>query len=295
MDDLTQLLSFVLTRARTVFFRADVVGTFATLVLFLFAIVIIEAAQGRNPRRYLSRSFRTDAAYTLFYFSGLYAILVWAPIFRILERLTDAYVPAMRVDLLGAWPAAAHIVAFMLVTDLIGYWKHRWMHSNRILWAFHSIHHSQQNLTFATSYRSHLVDELMNNLTRFVPGLVLGVPVMMWVPLTVAMTLYQSVQHSDTGWSYGKLDRVFVSARFHSVHHSTERVHYDRNFGFFFSFWDVLFGTSYLSPRRPASYGVKGLSVPESVTGQLVFPFVRILADLRQRRGRESSMRTGPA
>ena len=47
------------------------------------------------------------------------------------------------------------IVTLILMADFIGYWSHRLRHSNRYLWAFHTIHHSQTMLTVVTNYRFH--------------------------------------------------------------------------------------------------------------------------------------------
>lgn len=255
------------------------------LGIFSLAMLLVERAAGRAPGRYRSKSFRTDTAYAVFYLSGLYALLVWGPVYRVLDGLVRAYAPFVRTELLAGMPAA-QCALFVVVTDLLGYWKHRWMHANPFLWAFHSVHHSPASLTFLTSYRFHAVDELLNSLLRFVPGLLLGVPSFAWAPLIVVMTWYQSIQHSDTDWSYGRLDRVLVSSRFHNVHHSTEPAHYNRNFGLLLSSWDVLFGTAVAAARRPAAYGIGGMTVPESFSRQLVFPFAVIAAELARARRR---------
>ncbi len=259
-------------------FSAAFVVTLTTLVLCTVVFMIVEWKQGRDWRRYFSWPVMTDLAYAVFYIGGFFALL-WYPISRLFEFVVEG-LGFHGLALFAPLPAFVQIVLFMVVADFCEYWKHRWMHTSAFLWRFHSIHHSQTTMTLLTSYRFHFVDELFNNLIRFGIGLAIGVPPQSWLWLTALMTIYQSIQHSDTGWSFGPLDRILVSSRFHNVHHSTQPEHFLRNFGLLFSAWDFLFGTA-LSAARPPRYGLDEPVVPASFLGQLFFPF-------RGRRRRES-------
>jgi sterol desaturase/sphingolipid hydroxylase (fatty acid hydroxylase superfamily) len=128
-------------------------------------------------------------------------------------------------------------------------------------------------MTLMTTFRFHFADELLNATIRFAGGLLFSVPPNPWLPLTVVMTIYQSLQHSDTGFTFGLLDRLFVSSRFHNVHHSLDEREARANFGLIFSVWDFLFGTARLG-RRPRAYGISDLEIPESFAAQLLFPFL---------------------
>ena len=244
--------------------------TVATLGICSGIFMLNERRQGRDWRRYFTAPVLTDSAYALFYIGGFFAVL-WYPISRLFAFVVDRS-GFHGLSLMAALPTAAQIILFMVVTDFAEYWKHRWMHTSPRLWRFHSIHHSQTNMTLLTSYRFHFVDELFNNVIRFVIGLVIGLPPESWLWLTAVMTTYQSIQHSDTGWSFGGLDRVLVSSRFHNVHHSAQPDHLLRNFGLLFSAWDFLFGTAVLADRPPR-YGVDDPVVPSSFFAQMVFPF----------------------
>jgi len=154
------------------------------------------------------------------------------------------------------------------------YWTHRWMHRSRWLWAFHSVHHSQQELTALANFRFHVVDVFVRGLAQFVPGLLLGVPARVWLPAVWIQVALDCLAHSGLGWGYGPLGAVVVSPGFHRVHHSADPGHYNTNFGMTYSFWDRLFGTSAPRAEAPSRYGVPGLGVPESFTRQLAFPFL---------------------
>jgi sterol desaturase/sphingolipid hydroxylase (fatty acid hydroxylase superfamily) len=295
VTELQGLLERLIRRAVGFWLNPEVLGTFAGLAVFAALIIVLEAQTGRDPRRrYLSARFRTDVAYTIFTVSGLYTLLCWKPVYDVLETLVRDHAPSLRVNLLERIPAVAHFVLFVVAVDLARYWKHRWMHASPLLWKFHSIHHTQVELTFLTNYRFHFVDLLGDNLIVFALGLLFGMPATLWVPVSITFAVYAWLQHSDLDWSYGKLDMVLVSPRFHSVHHSIAAEHHYRHFGLIFSVWDRLFGTVETEIRRPPAYGVLGLSIPESFVSQLVFPFRGWLGRGSRDDARTGSGRTAP-
>src|SRR5207237_1407540 len=119
-------------------------------------------------------------------------------------------------------------------------------HCSSICVACHSIHHSQQELTIATSLRVHIFEEVVRGLFYFVPFFVLAIPARVWLPVDIAINWLLFLEHSDLDWTYGKLGTILVSPHFHRVHHSVEVQDVDTNFGSFLSIWDRLFGTANL-------------------------------------------------
>jgi sterol desaturase/sphingolipid hydroxylase (fatty acid hydroxylase superfamily) len=245
-------------------------------VVLLFGIVLIIAFfewwGGANPRRYFSRHFLNDVAYSLFYRGGFYQMFLAA---AITNALSDR-LGFLRVDLLAALPLPVGAVLFWIAADFLGYWNHRWQHHSRFLWAFHSVHHAQEQLSPLSSYRLHPVEQLITNVVMVAPLLVLGMPTKTWLPLFVFQYGLEFVQHADLRWRYGALYGVLVSPTFHAFHHSTDRAHYDRNFGKILSLWDFVFGTA-VSGERPVRFGVDGLVIPERLGAQFVAPFRQLL------------------
>lgn len=248
----------------------------------LFAIIfLLEWATGADRSAYRSKSFLQDLLYGLFYQGGFYAILIWAAVANALgPRLAF-----LKIEVLAGLPGPVHWVLYWLVVDFITYWWHRWLHSWEPLWAFHSVHHSQEEMSFITSYRLHPVEQLAQNIIMVAPLLVMGVPTFRWLPLYVTMNMLESLQHSALDWGYGRAYYIVVSPKFHAVHHSTDPRHHNRNFAKILSLWDFLFGTGVKEERRPARLGVEGLPVPRSIFQQLVAPF-RILYQRRARAAR---------
>jgi sterol desaturase/sphingolipid hydroxylase (fatty acid hydroxylase superfamily) len=55
--------------------------------------------------------------------------------------------------------------------------------------------------------------------------------------------------HMNFTWNSGRLEWIFVTPRYHHIHHSDNPEHYNTNMGSLFTFWDRLFGT-YVNPDQ---------------------------------------------
>jgi len=263
----------------------------SALVLFaaLFLVIVFFEAASRAPlRRYMSRNFLNDLLYGLFYRGGLYSLFVYEPFFNsIRPKLV-----IIDLHLLSRIPSYWSFPIYFLITDLLGYWIHRLQHT-RFFWPFHCVHHSQQKLTFATFYRFHFVEEFVANAAAIIPLLLLGAPAKVWLPIGFLQWFFQAIQHSELNWKMGPLYRAIAGPVFHSIHHSPDPKYFNKNFGMAFSFWDFLFGTAVDADDRCRGYGVTGLKMPETVTGQFVTPFLMLYQQIfrsrvaRKQRGKE--------
>src|SRR5262249_40517601 len=190
--------------------------------------------------------------------------------------------PSWRPELLGHLPPLISFLIFWVLSDAIGYWIHRWEHHNPILWCFHSVHHAQTSLTFVTSFRNHLFEQLFINLLMYVPLMLLGMPKWYWAPAMLIQNVFEGLQHSDLKWRYGKLYPILVSPVFHLIHHSPDRARHDSNYGKILSIWDYLFGTISVG-ERPQRYGLQNDSTPVSFLGTLAQPFREVWDRLSQK------------
>jgi sterol desaturase/sphingolipid hydroxylase (fatty acid hydroxylase superfamily) len=109
----------------------------------------------------------------------------------------------------------------------------------RVLWRFHELHHSQEDLNALTVFRTHPFIHV-SYLLALVPGLVLlnnGV-----VSMTV-LIVYGGIvafAHSNTNLGFGPLGRILVSPNYHRIHHRLDGAQ-DVNLGFALTIWDQLF------------------------------------------------------
>jgi len=250
--------------------------TFGGVLLFCLAL---EWRKERSLRRYGSKTFRTDLIYSLVYLSGAYSLFVGLPLYRFLTASVTRWVPFLQTHAMSHVPVGLQFILGLAAADLTYYLWHRTVHAVPLLWAFHSIHHSQKEMTFATSLRVHIFEEMVRGMFYFVPFYLLGITPYVWLPLDITINWLLFLEHSDLDWTYGPLGKILVSPHYHRVHHSIEKQDVDTNFGSFFAFWDPLFGTANARATRPAAYGVPDQDVPESFTRQLAYPFVWLLRE----------------
>lgn len=193
--------------------------------------------------------------------------------------------------------AAVTLIAVMVV-DFSVFFSHYLLHKIPFLWPFHEVHHSAEVLTPVTVHRNHPVDELMNGVVYGVIGgimaatytavsgkvvsefTILGLNVFTFGYYLIAYQL----RHSHIWLSYGRLSYLLISPAQHQIHHSIERKHWNKNFGFTFSLWDWMFGTLYVpKDREELTFGVPDVNPADfSTVPRLYFlPFRKSLQRLR--------------
>ncbi len=228
----------------------------------------LEWWQGMGMARYRTRHFAVDLCYRLLYV--VYVTALWAPLVAAAKR---AY-PVLDLNLLDHAPLWLALPVSWVLFDFLGYWVHRAQHT-RLWWPLHRVHHSQEHVTFATGFRNHPLDVIGAFTLTLVPGLLLGTPVIAWVPYTLFMEVYAAGHHANLPWRFGWLRKVFISPIFHQAHHSTNPEIHNGNYGGLFSTWDFLFGTAFDATTLPEQTGVAGWQVPESIWAHLASPFRR--------------------
>lgn len=205
------------------------------------------------------RAVRVDVVYTLLSRLGILPILF----FLVLRPAVDEVNAGLRMrgfippNLEDVWPVlgenlALSLLVYLLLFDLLDYWRHRFEHRFRFWWALHSVHHSQRQMTFWTDDREHLLDLLVAAALRAGLGLVLGVPPAQFLTLAIAASFVESLSHANVRLQFGWFgERLLVSPRFHRLHHAMELGHtgsrYGCNFAAVFPVWDILFGTANFS------------------------------------------------
>ena len=176
----------------------------------------------------------------------------------------------------GSLPLAVQVPVLLLVADFTQYWVHRTFHVMPLLWPFHAIHHSIEEMDWLAGSRLHLVDVILTRGLTYVPIFVLGFSaqaLMVYVFLVAAQATFI---HANVRWEFRPLRRLIATPAFHHWHHSAEREAVDKNFAVHTPIWDILFGTYYLPDRWPAQYGLSHQrDVPARWVTQLVYPFRR--------------------
>jgi len=245
----------------------------AVAVMFGFYYVIVAVAErlsgSRREAVYRSRGFAHDVAYYFYYKGGLSHVLIPGALITSLEGPLSF----LKVQMLEGLPFGAKVVCWLLLSDFTGYWVHRARHHFRWLWAFHTTHHAQTDLNFATYTRTHPVEEFSGYFVGLFLALMLGLSPITGMFIWLALDFFGQTSHSRVAWTFGPLRWIFVTPRFHNFHHSLDPAHHDRNFGVLFSFWDRIFGTAVdETAPLPARYGLSEVQ-PTSFWSTLVSPF----------------------
>lgn len=152
-------------------------------------------------------------------------------------------------------PHTAWVFGLTFVTaDFIYYWFHRVSHSWAPLWAFHLIHHSAMHMNLTAAYRLNWFGALISPLF-FIPAALLGMPPE-FIVVSYALNLaYQFFLHTEAVGTLGSIEMVMDTPSSHRVHHGSNAIYIDKNFGGVFIIWDRLFNT-YQPETEKVTYGL---------------------------------------
>jgi len=145
-------------------------------------------------------------------------------------------------------------VLAVVAADFTYYWMHRIEHRVRILWAYHSVHHSSPEFNFSTALRLAWVESLFEWIF-FVPMILAGFDLVQTIIAIVIVVVYQNWIHTEKVGKLGWLDGVFNTPSVHRVHHGCNSQYLDKNYGGILIVWDRLFGT-YEAEGEEVIYGI---------------------------------------
>ncbi|MGB0204578.1 MAG: sterol desaturase family protein [Neptuniibacter sp.] len=225
-----------------------------------------------NRRIWWSDSARADY---LIFFINRFSFLFIAPL--LLAQLTVAtwlfealhqwigYRPVIG----QSWPDWAVMACFtlfyFLLDDFFRFYLHKLLHEVPCLWVFHKVHHSARVLTPITVFRTHPIEGILFSLrTTLVQAISIALFVFFFGSRADLVTVFgasifaflfnitgSNLRHSHIALGYWNwLERWLISPAQHQIHHSTNPVHFDKNYGVVLSVWDRITGTLVLSERN---------------------------------------------
>ena len=152
------------------------------------------------------------------------------------------------------------IILSFFVLDFFGGWLvHVVQHKTRLLWRFHIIHHSDNNVDVTTGLRHHPIESVLRGIFFLMGVLVAGAPVyavMIYQTFLVLSTQFTHANISLPKWIDVPLSYIFVSPNMHKVHHHWQQPYTDSNYGAVLSIWDRLFGTYEHLESSQIKYGL---------------------------------------
>jgi sterol desaturase/sphingolipid hydroxylase (fatty acid hydroxylase superfamily) len=151
------------------------------------------------------------------------------------------------------------IVIGVLALDFSSWLVHFVMHKVPVLWRFHLVHHSDNNVDVTTGLRHHPGDSLLRGIFFLLLIFISGAPmysVMIYQTLVVVATAFTHANIRLSGGMDAALSYVLISPNMHKVHHHWKQPYTDSNYGAVFSFWDRLLGTFSKLDVKEIKYGL---------------------------------------
>lgn len=144
------------------------------------------------------------------------------------------------------------VVGAMLLLDLAIYLQHVLFHAVPGLWRLHRMHHADLDFDTTTGLRFHPVEIVLSMAFKLIVVGAIGAP-------PVAVLLFEIVLNATALFNHGNVslpagvDRVvrlvMVTPDMHRVHHSSDPVETNSNYGFNLPWWDMIFRTYRPEPK----------------------------------------------
>jgi len=146
-------------------------------------------------------------------------------------------------------------VAAFVIYDFCYYWKHRYGHEWRIMWASHVAHHQSEEFNLSTALRQTGTDYI--GFVFYLPVYLIGIPAPVVITVGSLNLIYQFWVHTEHIRRLGPVEWILVTPSNHRVHHARNTEYLDRNYGGVFILWDRMFGT-FKDERAdvPCVYGI---------------------------------------
>lgn len=194
-----------------------------------------------------------------------------------------------------------YTLVMFVAWDFSRYILHRLFHELPWLWEFHKLHHSAEVLTPFTLYRNHPIESIAFRIRGLaVVVIVTGTFFYVFRSRAVQYKLWginaigfvfnffgANLRHSHVWISYGHIvERLFISPAQHQIHHSTQAMHFGKNYGTWLSLWDGLFGSLLTTSRKQAlTFGLSQKELnhhPHRLGSALFGPFHAIGTSIRK-------------
>jgi sterol desaturase/sphingolipid hydroxylase (fatty acid hydroxylase superfamily) len=173
------------------------------------------------------------------------------------------------------------MIASLLLLDFAIYGQHILAHRWKLLWRLHQVHHSDLVFDASTAVRFHPLEIIFSLLYKTLCVYLIGAN-------PAAVLIFEILLNGAATFNHGNvhlpamLDKiiraVLVTPDMHRIHHSTEPVEFNSNYGFCLSCWDRLCGTYTAEPKQAHTImdiGLKPYREPQALgfIALLLLPF----------------------
>ncbi len=167
----------------------------------------------------------------------------------------------------------------LLIVDFLYYVEHVIEHRVRILWSYHSIHHSSPIYNYTTALRVSFIDSFITWIF-YLPAVIIGFNPYVVVLVFFLVLSYQFWLHTEIIGKLGWFEKIFMTPSQHRVHHGSDNIYLDKNFGALLSIWDRMFGTFQEEKHKP-NYGLTTQINTINPVKVHLYEYINIYKDLR--------------
>ncbi len=151
------------------------------------------------------------------------------------------------------------------------------------MWGIHSLHHSDEEMNFSTSFRVHGLELVQMKLVTVVIIGWLSLPAAAFAIAIFLRGWYGLYIHSRLPFDHGVFRKILISPNYHRWHHADDPAVYGKNLGDMFPIWDIAFGTHYDPGTCNIPQGVS--DAPKDIIRAQWFPVVYLVRLLKGRKG----------
>jgi sterol desaturase/sphingolipid hydroxylase (fatty acid hydroxylase superfamily) len=207
----------------------------------------------------------------------LVVVAVYAALYELTPLRLSPHDPLTWVALFGA-------------DDLSYYWFHRVSHESRVFWASHVVHHSSQHYNLSTALRQTWVPMTYMPFWLWLP--LAGFPVWMVLLAQAWSLIYQFWIHTERIVRLPRfVEAVMNTPSHHRVHHGSNDVYLDKNYGGILIVWDRLFGTWEPEGER-VRYGLTTQLTTFNPVKVAFHEYAALARDVRRARGAWEKLQT---
>ena len=177
-------------------------------------------------------------------------------------------------------PLWLYLILGLTLLDLIGAWLIHWLeHRVKWMWMFHLVHHTDPNIDVTSGLRHHPGENILRLLFTTLAVLSTGASFGLVMLYQTISAFFAALTHANIqvlNWIDKPLSWVFVTPRFHKIHHHYILPQTDSNYGNIFSIWDHIFSTTTHIDMKDMEYGIDthmSLSENSSIRNLLMIPF----------------------
>lgn len=147
------------------------------------------------------------------------------------------------------------VILTFFIAEFGFYWYHRLSHETPLLWTLHHTHHSGMKMNLTTAVRLNWIGAFVSPLF-YLPFVVIGFSGDVLLICIALGLFFQYFLHTEAIKKLGLLEGLFFNTpSAHRVHHGSNEMYIDKNYGGALIIFDRIFGT-YQAETEKVNYGV---------------------------------------